>query len=61
LRNRLNLDSLLKASRGEGYEAASASRSLALVRIQLSTVSRELAAKHDVRADVVQKLLDSIK
>jgi pimeloyl-ACP methyl ester carboxylesterase len=61
LRNRLNLDSLLKASRGEGYEAASASRSLGLVRIQLSTVSRELAAKHDVRADVVQKLLDSIK
>jgi pimeloyl-ACP methyl ester carboxylesterase len=61
LRNRLNLDSLLKASRGEGYEAASASRSLALVRIQLSTVSRELTAKHDVRADVVQKLLDSIK
>jgi pimeloyl-ACP methyl ester carboxylesterase len=61
LRSRLNLDSLLKASRGEGYEAASASRSLALIRIQLSTIVRELASKHDARADVVQKVLDSIK
>ncbi len=61
LRSRLNLDSLLKASRGDGYEAASAGRSLALIRIQLSTIARELRDKHDVRADVVQKVLDSIK
>jgi pimeloyl-ACP methyl ester carboxylesterase len=61
LRNRLNLDALLKASRGEGYEAASASRSLALVRIQLSTIARDLSDKHDVRSEVVQKVLDSIR
>jgi dienelactone hydrolase len=61
VRSRLNLDSLLKVSRGVGYEAASAGRSLALIRIQLSTIARELRDKHDVRADVVQKVLDSIK
>jgi len=61
LRSRLNLDSLSKASRGDGYEAASAGRSLALIRIQLSTIARDLRDKHDVRADVVQKVLDSIK
>ena len=61
LRSRLNLDALLKASHGEGYDAASASRSLALVRIQLSTIARDLGNKHDPRADVVQKVLDSIK
>jgi pimeloyl-ACP methyl ester carboxylesterase len=61
LRSQLNLDSLEKASRGEGYEAASATRSIALVRIQLSTVDRDLRDKHDVRADLVQKVLDSIK
>jgi dienelactone hydrolase len=61
LRSQLNLDSMEKASRGEGYEAASATRSIALVRIQLSTVARELRDKHDVRADLVQKVLDSIK
>jgi dienelactone hydrolase len=61
LRAELNLDSLDKASRGEGYEAASATRSIALVRIQLSTMAREMRDKHDVRADLVQKVLDSIK
>jgi dienelactone hydrolase len=61
LRSRLNLDTLAKASRGEGYEAASASRSLALVRIQLSTIARDLRDQHDVRAEVIQKVLDSIK
>jgi dienelactone hydrolase len=61
LRAQLNLDSLEKASRGEGYEAASATRSIALVRIQLSTMAREMRDKHDVRADLVQKVLDSIK
>jgi predicted esterase len=61
LRSRLNLDALMKTSHGEGYEAASASRSLALIRIQLSTIARELATRHDTRADVVQKVLDSIK
>ena len=61
LRNRLNLDALSKASRGEGYDAASASRSLALIRIQLSTSARDLRDKRDPRADVIQKVLDSIK
>ena len=61
LRSRLNLDALSKASHGEGYDAASASRSLARVRIQLSTIARDLGNQHDPRADVVQKVLDSIK
>jgi predicted esterase len=61
LRSRLNIDALLRTSRGEGYDAASASRSLALIRIQLSTIAREMRDKHDIRADVVQKVLDSIK
>jgi hypothetical protein len=61
LRTQLNLDSLEKASRGQGYEAASAARSIALVRIQLTTVAREMRDKHDVRADIVQKVLDSMK
>jgi pimeloyl-ACP methyl ester carboxylesterase len=61
LRSRLNIDALLKTSRGDGYDAASASRSLALIRIQLSTIAREMRDKHDIRADVVQKVLDSIK
>ncbi len=61
LRSRLNVDTLVKTSRGEGYDAESATRSLALVRIQLSTIAREMRDRHDVRADVVQKVLDSIK
>ena len=61
LRSRLNVDALVKTSRGEGYDAESATRSLALVRIQLSTIAREMRDRHDVRADVVQKVLDSIK
>ena len=61
LRGLLNLDDLLKASRGDGYEAASASRSLALIRIQLSTIERDFQERHNPRADVIQKVLDSIK
>jgi len=61
LRSRLNVDTLVKTSRGEGYDAESAARSLALMRIQLSTIAREMRDRHDVRADVVQKVLDSIK
>jgi pimeloyl-ACP methyl ester carboxylesterase len=61
LRSQLNLDSLEKASRGQGYEADSAARSIALVRIQLSTIARELRDKRDAHADLVQKVLDSIK
>jgi hypothetical protein len=61
LRSVLSLDSLTKTSRGEGYEAASAVRSLALVRIQLSTIAREMQDKHDPRADLAQKVLDSMK
>jgi hypothetical protein len=61
LQSRLSLDALSKASHGQGYDAASASRSLALIRIQLSSIARELRDKHDARADVVQKVLDSIK
>ena len=52
LRAQLNLDSLVKASRGEGYEAHRRRRSLALVRIQLSTLARELQDRHDVRAEI---------
>src|SRR5437762_7359962 len=52
LRSRLNLESLSKAAHGEGYDADSATRSLALVRIQLSTIARDLRERHDVRADV---------
>ena len=61
LRSRLNLDTLSKAAGGDNYEAASASRSLALIRIQLSSIARDLRERHDVRADVIQKVLDSIK
>jgi muconolactone delta-isomerase len=61
LRTQLNLDSLEKTARGQGYEAESAARSIALVRIQLTTVAREMRDKHDVRADIVQKVLDSMK
>jgi predicted esterase len=61
LRSRLNVDALVKSSRGQGYEAESASRSLALLRIQLSTIARDMHEQHDARADVVQKVLDSIK
>ena len=60
-RSRETLDALVKRSRGEGYDAESAMRSLALMRIQLSTIAREMRERHDVRADVVQKVLDSIK
>src|SRR4051812_2386666 len=61
LRSRLNVDTLIKTSHGEGYDAESAARSLALIRIQFSTLAREMRDNHDVRADVVQKVLDSIK
>lgn len=61
LRGLLNLDDLLKASRGDGYDAASASRSLALIRIQLSTIARDFQEKHNPRGEVVQTVLDSIK
>jgi poly(3-hydroxybutyrate) depolymerase len=61
LRSRLNVDALVKTSHGEGYDAESAARSLALMRIQLSTIAREMRDRHDVRADVVQKVFDSIK
>ncbi len=61
LRSRLHLDALSKTAAGDNYEAASASRSLTLIRIQLSSIARDLRERHDVRADVVQKVLDSIK
>ena len=60
IRNELSLDALIKASRGEDYEAQSAARSIGLVRIQLSTIIRELRNAHDIRADVLQKVLDSL-
>jgi pimeloyl-ACP methyl ester carboxylesterase len=61
LRRQLNIDSLLKTARGDGYDAASAKRSLALVRVQLSTVVRDLGTSHDRRAEIIQKILDSMK
>ena len=61
LRGQINLDSLVKAARGDSYEAASARRSLALVRVQLASLLRDLQGKADRRADVLQKILDSMK
>jgi hypothetical protein len=61
LRGQINLDSLVKASRGDSYDAASARRSLALVRVQLSSLVRDLQGTADKRAEIVQKILDSMK
>ena len=61
LRGQINLDSLVKAARGDSYEAASARRSLALVRVQLASLLRDLQGKADRRAEVLQKILDSMK
>jgi dienelactone hydrolase len=61
LRGQVNLDSLVKAARGDSYEAASARRSLALVRVQLSSLVRDLQGKEDRRAEILQKILDSMK
>ena len=61
LRRQLNIDSLLKTARGDGYDAASAKRSLALVRVQLSTLVRDLGNGHDRRAEIIQRILDSMK
>ena len=61
VRASLDLDSLEKAARGDSYQAASAQRSLALIRVQLSTLVRELEARHDRQAGVLRTVLDSIK
>ena len=61
LRGQINLDSLVKAARGDSYEASSARRSLALVRVQLSALVHDLQGTGDRRAEVVQKILDSMK
>jgi hypothetical protein len=47
LRSMMNFDSVLKASRGDSYEASSARRSLELLFMQASSARRELEAKHD--------------
>jgi pimeloyl-ACP methyl ester carboxylesterase len=60
LRSVLNLESS-PCVRGEGTKRASAARSLALVRIQLSTIAREMQDRHDPRVDLAQKVLDSMK
>jgi predicted esterase len=61
LRGQINLDSLVKAARGDSYEASSARRSLALVRVQLSSLVRDLQRTEDKRAEMLQKILDSMK
>jgi dienelactone hydrolase len=61
LRGPLNLDSHAKAARGDSYDAASARRSLALVRVQLSSLVRDLQGTGDKRAEILQKILDSMK
>jgi hypothetical protein len=61
VRGQLNLDSLMKAARGDSYDALSARRSLALVRVQLSSLVRDLQATGDKRAEILQKILDSMK
>ncbi len=61
LRGQISLDSLVQAARGDSYEAASARRSLALVRVQLSSLVRDLQGKGDRRAEILQRILDSMK
>ena len=60
LRAELNADTLAKAARGDWYEAASARRSLALIRAQLSSLIRELKQAGDARASLLEKLLESL-
>jgi tetratricopeptide (TPR) repeat protein len=47
LRGMLNFDSVLKASRGDSYEGASARRTLELLFVQSSSARRELEARRD--------------
>jgi dienelactone hydrolase len=61
LRRRLHLDSLDKAARGDSYDAASARRSIALIRVQLSSLIRELRQKGDARTAMLQRLVDSMQ
>jgi hypothetical protein len=61
LRSQLHVDSLVKSARGDSYEANSARRSLALIRVQLSTLIRELQGRGDARTRILQNLLDSIQ
>jgi len=60
LRRQLNLDSLLKAANGDSYEAASARRSLALIRVQLSSLVRDMDQAGDARAALIKRLLESL-
>jgi hypothetical protein len=60
LRAELNADTLAKAARGDSYEAASARRSLALIRAQLSSLIRELKQAGDARASLLERLLESL-
>jgi poly(3-hydroxybutyrate) depolymerase len=47
--------------RVEFFDAASARRSLSLIRVQLSSLIRELQEKGDARTAILQRLLDSIQ
>ena len=60
LRSDLRLDALIKSSRGDSSEAEAARRSLALIRVQLATLIRELQERGDGRTRVLQNLLDSM-
>jgi dienelactone hydrolase len=61
LRGQLQLVSLGKAATGDSYEAASARRSIALIRMQLSTLIREMQAQGDARTATLQRLLNSMQ
>ena len=61
LRSVLNLESAHQGVPRRRVRSGFRSRSLALVRIQLSTIAREMQDKHDPRADLAQKVLDSMK
>jgi pimeloyl-ACP methyl ester carboxylesterase len=61
LRRQLHLDSLAKAARGDSYDAASARRSLTLIRVQLSSLIRELQEKGDARVAILQRIVDSMQ
>jgi hypothetical protein len=59
LRSQLQLDSLARAARDNSYDGASARRTIALIRVQLASLIREMQAQGDARTAVLQRLLNS--
>jgi hypothetical protein len=60
LRAELPLDAHMKSAGGDSSEAEAARRSLALIRVQLATLIRELQERGDGRTRLLQNLLDSM-